>query len=157
MNRYISKHKWSRVKRTGALLAFLFFSISLSSAQNKSADLQQLPEKSQSFIQAHFSNLEVMRVKVKTKRDQVEKYKVKMSGREKIEFDGNGDFYKIDMQCGKVPASLLSSSIKTYVSQHYPDLYITQLKFKKRYDEIELSNGLELEFDKNGRFLRIDD
>lgn len=157
MNRYISKHKWSGVKRTGALLAFLFFSISFSSAQNKSADLQQLPEKSQSFIQAHFSNLEVMRVKVKTKRDQVEKYKVKMSGREKIEFDGNGDFYKIDMQCGKVPASLLSSSIKTYVSQHYPDLYITQLKFKKRYDEIELSNGLELEFDKNGRFLRIDD
>lgn len=157
MNIYISKPQWSIVKRIGALLGFLFLNVSFLSAQNKSADLQQLPGKSQNFIQTHFSDMDVMRVKVKTKRDQVEKYKVKMSGREKIEFDGNGDFYKVDMQCGKVPASLISSSIKTYVGQHYPDLYITQLKFKKRYDEIELSNGLELEFDKNGKFLRIDD
>lgn len=157
MNKFMNIQNASVVKKAGIILAFLLFSVSFLSAQNKSADLQQLPKKSQNFLQTHFSNLDVMRVKVETKRDQVEEYEVKLQGREEIEFDGNGDFYKVDMRCGEVPASLISSSIKTYVGQHYPDLYITQLKLKTRYDEVELSNGLELEFDKNGRFLRIDD
>lgn len=126
-------------------------------AQKQRISLQDLPQKSQDFVKQYFPDLEVIQIKSKTKNGRVKEYKLKLSGREKIEFDGNGDFYKVDMQCGEVPAGLLSKSIQNYVKENYPDLYITNLKMKRNYDEIEISNGLELEFSKEGKFLRIDD
>jgi len=60
-------------------------------------------------------------------------------------------------EVGNVPAKLIPNGIAQYVKKTYPQTDIYKIQ-KKRYGyEIELANGLDLEFNAKGQFLRIDD
>ena len=56
-----------------------------------------------------------------------------------------------------VPASLVPAAIANYVKGNFPGTFIEKID-KERYGyEIELSNDLDLKFDKKGNLKRIDD
>lgn len=56
----------------------------------------------------------------------------------------------------KLPDSVIPPKLLTYVTTNHPDNYIIGWELDDRNQQIKLDNGLELEFNMNGDFLRID-
>jgi hypothetical protein len=56
----------------------------------------------------------------------------------------------------QLPDSVIPQAILDYVAQSYPANFITDWELERNHQQIELNNGLELEFELNGAFIRID-
>ena len=141
---------------------------------------EQLPAAAQTFIQKTFPGQTVSYAKIDF--DGRKTYEVRLSNGTEVEFDKNGTWDKVDCNHSAVPANLVPANIATYVKSNFPGATIvtvptnlvpaniatyvksnfpgaTIVKIdKERYGyDIELSNDLELKFNKNGKMLRVDD
>lgn len=58
---------------------------------------------------------------------------------------------------GGVPSTLVPVQIKDYVDRHYHDVVIREYEVGRRTYEIQLSNGMELKFNRNFVLVGIDD
>ena len=57
-----------------------------------------------------------------------------------------------------VPAAIIPTAIQQYVTATFPGQIITKIDKERRYGyEIELSNDIELKFNKNGMIIGMDD
>ena len=56
-----------------------------------------------------------------------------------------------------VPSKLILPAIQKYVKANYPSAAIVQIDIDRNKYEVELNNGLDLEFSRDGRFLKVDD
>ena len=74
-----------------------------------------------------------------------------------MEFDGNGNWDKVDCKYKAVPAALVPDVIAKYVSANYAGALVTKIDKELYGYEIELNNGLDLKFSTNGQLLEIDD
>lgn len=118
--------------------------------------VSELPATARQFIQTHFGNAQVSYVAVDGKLFDKE-YKVIFADGRKVEFAKNGEWEEVDAKRADFPMSVLPQAIRTYLHQHYPDAAVEQIDRDRYGYEVKLRNGLELEFDKNGRLLKIDD
>jgi len=55
-----------------------------------------------------------------------------------------------------LPNSVIPEKILQYVTVNYPTNFITDWKLDGKNQEVQLDNGLNLEFNIKGDFLRID-
>lgn len=118
---------------------------------------EQLPVQSQQLIKSHFSELSIALVKMDS--DFLEKsYEVIFTNGNKIEFDGRGNWKEIDCKWTQCPDKLIPVQIKNYVKQYYPNNRICQIT-KETWNgyEVDLSNGLSLEFNSSFKLIEIDD
>ena len=83
-------------------------------------------------------------------------YEVYLKDGSEIKFDKKSNWEKVECREGAVPATIVPEAITTYVRTHFPGETITQIERDGNKYEVELSNRLELKFDRNGRFLKID-
>ena len=58
---------------------------------------------------------------------------------------------------GAVPTKIVPAKISKYVHKNYPNVLIKEIQKERRKYEVSLSNGLDLDFNLNGKFLKIDD
>ncbi len=136
------------------ILTSLLLVVSISTAcadDEKTIDFTKLPNVAQQFISTHFPQDDVTHV-----TSDKDDYEVRLSNGTKIEFQKNGEWSDVDCTPNPVPASIVPEAIATYVTQNYPNAHIVQIDRDKRDYEIDLSNGLDLVFDLNGNFIRID-
>ena len=56
----------------------------------------------------------------------------------------------------QLPNSVIPQSILDYVSVNYPNNVITDWELEFNHQQVELNNNIELEFEMNGNFIRID-
>ena len=84
-------------------------------------------------------------------------YKVYLKNAVEIEFDYQGNFKSIDCQITSVPEGIVPELIRSFVQTHYPDHLIVEYAVGYRYLTVELGNGMELIFDLEGHFVRVDD
>ena len=84
-------------------------------------------------------------------------YDVIFTNGDKVEFDKKGRWTNIDCEHSVVPAGIVPQSIKEYVQKQYPSAKIIKLELtdRKGYD-VELSNDVEIEFDKKFNVIDID-
>lgn len=136
------------------LIASSFFSFSVH-AQKTSITTAELPAKAQTFLKKHFPNETPVSI-IKEKEIFSSEYKVQFSNSTEIEFDGKGDWEEIDGNHTAIPASAVPTKIAAYVKSNYKDVSVTKIDKSRWGFEVDLSNGLELEFDSNEKFLRID-
>lgn len=134
--------------------AFLFFFTQIS-AQDRYLKPDEFPEKITSFVETHFPDQRIVSIEEEKDRRKTE-YEVKLDDRTELEFDQNFAIKKMDSDAG-LPDAVLPDKIVKYVAQNYPGRKIEEWKMKRKYQEVELDNSLELEFDHDGNFLRIDD
>lgn len=116
---------------------------------------EQLPPVSQTFVKTHFANVQV----AFCLRDS-HSYEVRLADASEIEFNLNGSWKEIDCKYQAVPVSvtdLLPKDIPTYVKTNFPTAIITKVNVKVWGYELELNNGLEVEFNSQGQFMRMDD
>ena len=73
-----------------------------------------------------------------------------------MEFDNKGEWRDIEAKSDGVPAELVPAEINSYVSQNYPGQKILKIDRSHSRYEVDLSNGLELKFNKRFKLVEID-
>ena len=119
------------------------------------ANAQALPAPITDFIKQHFPNVSVVGVEPDHEHGGLE-YDVYLNDGTQIDFDANNQWEKVECMRG-VPSFFIPKAIATYVKGSYQNLAITKINKEYHGYDIELANGMELSFDRSGRFLGMDD
>jgi len=121
---------------------------------NISVPFQQMPANIKSFLAKYYPKATVAKYEAKT-TVVGKKYEVKLNNGAEIDFDKNGNWEEISDKQG-VPAALIPASIKTYLAKNYKGVNVESIDKESNKIKVDLINDIDLEFDKNGKFLRID-
>ena len=140
---------------------FLTLSFMVASTFNVMADkdvpitVNELPTEAQKVLTTNFSGIKVALAKKEV--DFIGRsYDVILTNGNKLEFDKNGRWEKLSCKPGGVPQELIPSFILQFVNEHYSKERIVKIEREKGGYEVELSNDLDLEFDKKGRCIDVD-
>lgn len=139
--------------------ALLFAGITASQADNndRPITLDKLPAAAQSFLKSHFADL-TLAYAVEDPKWVGSEYEVTYTDRTEVDFRSNGDWSSVERKYAAVPSAIVPKQIADYVAKsNYPNQYVRKIERKTYSWEIELSNGLEIEFDKNFQVIDIDD
>jgi len=113
----------------------------------------QLPAAAKTFVKKHFNGK-----KITSAEKDATSYECRLDDGTEIEFNRRGVWDKVDCKSRQaVPATIVPKSIQQYVKSNYADCTIKKID-KERYGyEIELSNDVELKFNKKGAFISVGD
>lgn len=145
-----------KIKRVMVLLVSLFAINGVVIADNdKAIQAAQLPIKAQEFIKQYFPTNDIALAKMES--EFLDKnYEVVFVSGDKVEFHHNGEWGKIDCRFSVFPLPIVPQQIKDYVAKFYPNLSICQIEHDRKGYEIQLSNGIELRFNRNYQIIDID-
>lgn len=138
------------------VLAIALLTTFTASAQKRNITLKELPATAQTFIKTHFPNQATSYI-IEDKGMLKTEYKVMLTEGTEIEFDGKGNWEEIDGNKNAIPNSVLTKTIASYIAANYKGQGVEKFEKERWGYKVELLNGLDLEFDNNGKFLRIDD
>lgn len=120
------------------------------------ATTQAVPEAINTFIKQYFPNATIVGVEPDNDHGGVE-YDVHLNDGTEVDFDTNNQWESIECRNPSVPAAFIPQAIATHVKTNYQNTPIVKVHKKYNLYEIELSNGMELNFDQSGKFLGMDD
>ncbi|GAB3260064.1 hypothetical protein GCM10027347_24110 [Larkinella harenae] len=128
--------------------------------QEKVVAEEALPQNAQTFIQTHFPQETIVRV-VRDRDGLNTSFDVILSNGFDLDFTKSGECTQVDGNSTAIPDEVINpEKIRTYVRDNFSQQTVVSWEkdqhSRERYS-IELSNGLDLDFDQNGNFLRIDD
>lgn len=115
---------------------------------------KELPTNAQTFISTNWPDATV-NTAIKDRDGAIIEYNVILSDATKIEFDKKGNWESVDNNNG-IPTGFILSPIVTYVTTNFANDSITEISKDDFGYDVELSNHIDLEFDKKGNFKRID-
>ena len=124
-------------------------------SNNTKSNTAELPATAQSFIKENFGALTIESVTAEKEATGTE-YDVVLSGGTSIEFDENGNWEEIDSKVTALPASVIPGAIAEYTAKNHAGNAIMQIEKDKNGFDVELVDNTDLEFDANGKFVRID-
>ena len=141
-------------------LSLLFTTTSCDSDDDNNESVinaTDLPKLADTFVTTYFPNTTYVHI---TKQHVADSdgsiYDVKLSNNFEIDFDANGNWIDIDGNHQAVPVELVPGTIQTYVTTNYPNQFVTSIDKETTTVEVELSNNIDLVFDLQRSFLRID-
>lgn len=133
----------------------VLFSTTACADKNKPIQVNELPAKAQTVLTTHFSGQKVTMATLES--EIIDKsYNVILQNGTKLEFDRKGNLTEVDCKQETVPAKLIPQAIKSYVQTNYSDQNIKKMEIDKNEHEIELSNGLDITFNKRFKVIDID-
>lgn len=140
-----------------SIFAFLaIFLLFFSSCENKKAVSEsEIPTEITKFVSTHFPDNKIVQTIVE--KEAFEKnYEIILDKNYSLEFNKN---YEVTYIKGvsMLPESVIPASILEYVKANYPQSFIKKWELDDNRQKVELDNELELEFDKNGNFIKLDD
>ena len=112
-----------------------------------------LPANASGFITTHYSGKQILQV-VRELDNLKTYYHVYLNNGTKLDFSRLGDIKKVE-GTEEIPDTVIPLLILNYVDTNYPAAFIRGWDIDDTSQEIKLSTDLELEFDKNGNFLRV--
>ncbi len=124
-------------------------------SHDKIINFSELPQQAQNFINTHFADQQISFV---IKEDG--EYEVRFNDGTKVDFSRKGEWETVDcnhLQVSQSVVALLPQRIPSYIESNFAEAFITKIERERKSYNVELNNGLELEFNSNGDFLRIDD
>ncbi|MGN0187853.1 MAG: PepSY-like domain-containing protein [Paludibacteraceae bacterium] len=139
-----------------ALMLCLATSLTACEKNDTPITFDDLPVISQEFINRHFGDLDIALI-LKDYDDLSFTYDVNFTNLYEVDFDKNGEWIKVDCQRDSVPEAIVPASIATYVNTRFTGQYIVEIERKTRTYDVELNTGVDVIFDKDGNFKRIDD
>ncbi len=145
------------MKKIFALLVALVFSVGAIYARDKvTSDVNVLPQPARTLLAKHFPKIAVNHIKIDS--DVFSKdYDVVLQNGTEVSFDKDGNLKEVEAGVNTVPDGLVLKPIRQYVKSNFKGRRIVSLDVDRNSYDIELSDGLELKFDRAGNFLRIDD
>ena len=116
----------------------------------------QVPQQVQAFVKQNFPNKNISYAE----RDLEwfwYKYDVVLTDGTMISFDTDNVWDKIECGMNPVPAALVPAPVAAYVKTNFPAVAITKVDKEHYGYEVDLANGLELKFNKQGALMEMDD
>ncbi len=139
---------------------FLFIAVALTlnaCAENTQIiTFSALPSQAQTFVRDHFNEADVMFVTMEKDLFSTE-YDLRLQDGSEISFNADGSLDKVETKSQNLPDGIVPDNIIAHVRTMFPNAGIVEYDPDNKKQTVELSNGLELEFDKDGRFVRMDD
>ena len=114
----------------------------------------ELPSEVISFLDTHFSGIEVRSV-IKDYDNSTYEFEVYLSNGTRIELSRRGEWRNVENHLAGVPHSVIPNKILTYVAENYPDQMIIGIERDRQID-VELKGGVELVFSLNEDFVKFD-
>lgn len=146
-----------------AIILLMATAVSVSYADETTIPADQLPDQAIQFIKNNFPGKKIIYTGIEGgifKGD----YKVVLSDESEIEFTPKGDWEKIDCNKGCVPAKVVPSKISKYIAANYKGVCVSEIEYDTKLIgslgavyKVKLQNGIELKFNKEGEFKKIDD
>ena len=144
------------MKKLVLILAIVIGIFSMPARDSYTHDINVLPAAAQTIPKNNFKS-EVNHIKIEKDWGRVSEYDVILSDGSEITFDTAGNWKDIEVKrTASVPDSFIPQEIATYVKQNQKNAKITGIEKNRSGYEIELSNGVDMKFNKDGKFLRYD-
>ncbi len=139
------------------ILFALLISTTALSARERPISIDELPVAARNLLAESFDGQEISYIIFDSECFNNE-YEVMLTNGTRIEFDSKGNWETIECLKGAVPAALVPTYVIKEIKAKFPNFrgIIKQIERDGKSIEVELSNGLELEFDKKGRIVEID-
>lgn len=150
------------MKKTVLAAVLLLAAIASANADNRNerpVTIDRFPEVSQEFLAAHFKGLTVAYA-VEEAKYYGKEYEVTYTDRTEVEFRSDGQWSSVERKYSPVPEAIVPEQIRQFVATQadaYPGQYIKKIDRGPYTWEIELSNGLEIEFDQKFNVIGYDD
>ncbi len=148
------------MKRTlSAFIATLMITcISLTAFAEKkyTHDSSVLPPAATVMLKKNFKS-EVSLVKTEKTLGRVSEYEVILRDGTEITFDAAGNWKEIETSYkSKVPDGIVLQTIRDYIKAHQNKSAVVGIERDRKGYDVTLANGVEMEFDLNGNFVRYD-
>ena len=138
-----------------AICCMMSFNIVANAGNDKPIHVNELPAKAQTLLSKHFKGQKVMLATIES--GVVSKsYDVVLRNGTKLEFDKKGNLTEIDCKQGIVPSQLIPQPIKNYLKENYRGETVRKIEWNKKEYEVELTNGIDLTFNKHFQLIDID-
>ena len=126
-----------------------------NAGNDKPIAVNALPVKAQTLLSNHFNNQKVMLATIESGVVS-RSYDVVLQNGTKLEFDKKGNLTEIDCKQGTVPDQLIPQAIRNYLMDNYAGQSVKKIEMNKNEYEVELTNGLDLTFNKHFQLIDID-
>ena len=138
-------------------LGFFALVLLMTACSDKPVVPEQWPAPVQSFVQQTYPG-EAITFAQKDLELTGWKYEVFLADGTHIKFDTDDTWDKIESPITRpVPLQLIPAPIVTFLQANYPDAIITKIDKERNAYEVDLANGLELKFNKQGALIDMDD
>lgn len=119
---------------------------------------EALVEPSKNFVTDYFSTEEVFKVRKNFRPERNGAlYKVLFKSAIEVEFNNSGEWVSVEHERDMaLPTDFMPQNLVNYVEATYPNVGICSIEKEHAAYEVELTNGLELLFDLDGNFIRVD-
>jgi hypothetical protein len=139
--------------RTSLMATTLAFTLT-SCDKEEVIPSSDLPSEITNYISTHFPNNTIVQV-IKDRDGLTKTYDILLSESIGLEFNRKKEIIDID-GVAQLPNSVIPEKILQYVTTNYPTNFITDWELDDKNQQVQLDNGLDLEFNMKGDFLRID-
>lgn len=139
-----------------AALLFAGITASFAGDRERPITLDKLPAAAQEFLAANFKDL-TLAYAVEDPKFIGSEYEVIYTDRTEVDFESNGEWSSVERKYAAVPAAIVPVQIADYVKKSFAGESIRKIDRDKYTWEVELSNGLEIKFDRNFQVVDIDD
>ena len=119
-------------------------------------NLDALPAPAHAILRQQFAQTQVSYIKIDKIWFWQTDYDVQLVNGMEISFDQDGDWTEVDGKRSEVPPYFIPAEIRSQVESMFPGEKVTQIEKSRRKYEIELSNDVELEFDRDFNIKEID-
>ena len=126
-----------------------------NAGNDKPISVNALPAKAQTLLNNHFNGQKVMLATIESGVVS-RSYDVVLQNGTKLEFDKKGNLTEINCKQGIVPALLIPQAIKNYLKDNYAGQSVKKNEMNKNEYEVELTNRLDLTFNKHFQLIDID-
>ena len=138
-----------------AICCMVSCNMEANAGNDKPIAVNALPAKAQTLLSQHFNGQTVMLATIESGVVS-RSYDVVLQNGTKLEFDKKGNITEIDCKQGIVPALLIPQAVKNYLKDNYAGQSVKKIEMNKKEYEVELTNGLDLTFNKHFQLIDID-
>ncbi|WP_035643745.1 PepSY-like domain-containing protein [Flavobacterium sp. ASV13] len=139
--------------KTHHIIVVLLFGFVISANAQKRIETTELPKPAQEFLQKYFSYTAVDIAKKDAEHGE-KGYEVILKDGTEVEFWKDGSYREVDGEKNPIPTDFIPANIKDYVSKNYPNEKITHIDYGHKDLDVDLTNGIDLEFTKDGKILK---
>ena len=154
MKRMIETKRMMRILMI-AICCMLTCNMAANAGNDKPISVNALPAKAQTLLNNHFNGQKVMLATIESGVVS-RSYDVVLKNGTKLEFDKRGNLTEIDCKQGIVPSQLIPQPIKNYLKENYRGEAVRKIELNKKEYEVELTNGIDLTFNKHFQLIDID-
>lgn len=139
--------------KTKIITVALLLGFIISTNAQKKIEVTELPKPAKEFLKKFFSNKSVESVKKDAEHGE-KGYEVKLKDGTEVEFWSDGSYREVDGGYKPIPTEFIPKVVKDYVAKNYPNEKITHIDYGHKDLDVDLTNKIDLEFTKEGKFIK---